>query len=291
MPTFDTPEPISVNVELGVGDIRIVAGDRTSTTVEIRPGDETKKSDVAAAQQTRVEYANGRLLIKGPPKGWRSYSFRGGAESIVVQIGLPSGSQLRGETGVASLHATGRFGECHFKTGVGDLQLDQAGDPVELKTGAGDISVERAAGRADVVTGSGTVRIGTIDGPAVIKNSNGDTWIGEVAGEVSVKAGNGKIIIDRAHEAVTAKSANGDIRLGEVARGGVVAGTAYGKVDVGVSEGVAAWLDLHTGFGAVESDLDPAGAPAAGDEVVEVRARTAFGDITIHRVPAHQTTR
>ncbi len=59
MPTFDTPEPISVTVELGVGDIRIVASDRTDTTVEVRPGDETKKSDVAAAQQTRVEYASG----------------------------------------------------------------------------------------------------------------------------------------------------------------------------------------------------------------------------------------
>src|SRR6266542_7009435 len=98
MPVFDTPEPISVTVELGVGDIRIVASDRTDTIVEVRPSDEAKKSDVTAAEQTRVEYAGGRLLIKGP-KNWRQYTFRGGGESIDVQIELPAGSHLRGETG------------------------------------------------------------------------------------------------------------------------------------------------------------------------------------------------
>ena len=30
MPTFDTPEPISVSLELGVGDVRIAASDRTT---------------------------------------------------------------------------------------------------------------------------------------------------------------------------------------------------------------------------------------------------------------------
>lgn len=62
MPTFDTPEPISVTLELGVGDIRIVAGERTDTVVEVRPSDAARTSDVTAAQQTRVEYAGGRLL-------------------------------------------------------------------------------------------------------------------------------------------------------------------------------------------------------------------------------------
>ena len=29
MPTFDTPEPISVTIDIGLGDIRIAASDRT----------------------------------------------------------------------------------------------------------------------------------------------------------------------------------------------------------------------------------------------------------------------
>ena len=91
MPTFHTPEPISVTVELGVGNLRIVASDRTDTMVEVRPSDAAKKADVTAAEQTRVEYAGGRLLIKAP-KSWRQLTWRGGGESIDVQVEL----RLRG---------------------------------------------------------------------------------------------------------------------------------------------------------------------------------------------------
>jgi hypothetical protein len=287
MPTFDTPEPISVTVELGVGDLRIVASDRTDTVVEVRPSDAAKKADVTAAEQTRVEYAGGRLLIKAP-KGWRQLTWRGGGESIDVQVELPAGSHVRGETGVAALRCRGRLGECRYKTGIGDIQLDQAGS-VQLKTGGGDITVDQAVGDAELTTGSGAVRIDSIDGTAVVKNSNGDTWIGEVTGDLRVNAANGKVSVDQAHATVAAKSANGDLRLGEVAHGVVLAQTGFGKVDIGILDGVAAWLDLSTRFGNVHNDLDAAERPEPGDDAVEVRARTSYGDITIHRSFANDT--
>jgi hypothetical protein len=285
MPTFDTPEPISVTVELGVGDLRIVASDRTDTMVEVRPSDPAKQADVTAAEQTRVEYAGGRLLIKAP-KNWRQYTPRGGGESIDVQIELPAGSHLRGDTGVAALRCQGRLGECRYKTGIGDIQLDQAG-AVQLRTGVGDITVERADGDAEVRTGSGSVRIDGIDGMAVVKNSNGDTWIGRVTGDLRVNAANGRISVDQASATVAAKSANGDVYLGEVAHGTVVAQTAFGKVKIGIRDGAAAWLDLNTRYGTVRNDLDAAERPGPGEDAVEVRARTAFGDITIHRSSAN----
>jgi hypothetical protein len=285
MPTFDTPEPVSVTVEFGVGDLRIVASDRTDTMVEVRPSDPAKKADVTAAEQTRVEFAGGRLLIKAP-KNWRQYTFRGGGESVDVQVELPAGSQLRGETGVAALRCRGRLGECRFKTGIGDIQLDRAG-AVQLRTGVGDITVERAGGDAELTTGSGSLRIDGIDGTAVVKNSNGDTWIGRVAGDLRVNAANGRITVEEASGAVAAKSANGDVRLGEVAHGAVLAQTGFGKVEIGIRDGVAAWLDLNTRYGTVRNDLDTADRPGADEEAVEVRARTAFGDITIHRSSAN----
>jgi DUF4097 and DUF4098 domain-containing protein YvlB len=263
MPTFDTPEPISVTVEFGVGDLRIVASDRTDTMVEVRPS------------------AGARLLIKAP-KSWRQYTFRGGGESVDVQVELPAGSQLRGETGVAALRCRGRLGECRFKTGVGDIQLERAG-AVQLRTGVGDITVERAGGDTELTTGSGSVRVDGIDGAAVVKNSNGDTWIGRVTGDLRVNAANGRISVDQAGATVAAKSANGDVRLGEVAHGAVLAETAMGKVEIGIRDGVAAWLDLHTRFGNVRNDLDATARPEPGEDAVEVRARTAFGDITIRR--------
>ena len=117
----------------------------------------------------------------------------------------------------------------------------------------------------------------------MVRNSNRETWIGDVAGELRVKGANGSISVDRARSAVVAKTANGDIRLGEVASGNVLAHTAFGAIEVGVRDGVAAWLDLDTRFGRVENELDETGEPGNGEATVEVRARTAYGDINIRR--------
>jgi hypothetical protein len=281
MPTFDTPGPISVTLEIGVGDVRIVASDRADTIVEVRPSDPAKQGDVTAAEQTRVEFTGGRLLIKAP-KNWRRYTPRGGSESIDVELAVPSGSQLRGEAGLAALQCSGRLGECRYSTGLGDVRIDEAG-PLVVKSGAGEITIDHVAGDAQISTGTGAVQVGRVDGAAVIKNSNGATRIGEVEGDLRVNAANGQIIVGSAHATVAVKTAYGDIELGEVARGAVVAQTAYGKVGVGVRDGIAAWLDLNTGFGNVVSALDAAGGPQPGEDTVEVRARSGFGDITIRR--------
>jgi hypothetical protein len=282
MTTFDTPEPISVTFELGVADVRIVASDRRDTIVEVRPRDSAKKSDVAAARQTRVEYDNGRLLIKAP-KGRRQFSFFGsGSESIVVDVELPAGSQVRGTTAVATVQCRGRIGDCDFKTSAGGLHFAQTGT-TRLKSSSGDLTVEHAAGDVQLSTALGEVRIEKADGAAVVKNSHGDTWIGEVSGDLRVNSARGKIVVEEAGAAVEAKTAHGDIRLLDVRRGEVVAHTALGKVEIGVRDGVAAWLDLKTSHGNVQSDLDASAPPAASEDAVEVSARTAFGDITIRR--------
>jgi hypothetical protein len=288
MPTFDTPEPISVTLELGIAHVRIVAADRPDTVIEVRPSDPAKKSDVTAAEHTRVEYADGRLQVKAP-RGWKPHSLRGGGESIDVQIDLPAGSQLRGATGIGTVQASGRLGECSFGIGAGDIQLEEAGR-VQLKTGVGDVTVGRAVGHIVITSGTGAVRIDEVDGPAVVKNANGDTWIGEVTGDLRVASANGSISVDRSPTTVAAKTARGDVRLGEVAGGDVRAETAYGQVEVGIRDGVAAWLDLDTRFGTVHNDLGPADVPAPGEDTVEVRARTAFGDITVRRARTHNTS-
>jgi hypothetical protein len=264
MPTFDTPEPISLTVDLGVGDVRVVASDRADTVVEVEPSDPSKPGDVTASEQTSVEYANGVLQIKGP-KGWKRFSFRGGGESVDVQIELPTGSRLRGQAGLAGLRCSGTLGESHYKTGGGDITLEQVSGATELTTSTGAVRLDRAGGST------------------TIKNGNGDTWIGEVVGDLHVKAANGKIAVDQAGAAVTAKTANGDIHLDEVGRGAIVAQTACGNVHVAVRSGVAAWLDLHTGFGHVHNLLDTSDHPGPSEDTVEVRARSSFGDITIRR--------
>jgi len=290
MPTFDTPEPISVTVELRAGDVRIVASDRYDTKVEVRPTHSARKSDVAAAAQTRVEYAEGRLSVKAP-KGWKPFTFRGDSDSIDVEIALPTGSDVRGDAAAAAFRCTGRLGDCNLKTAAGEIHVDEAG-AARFRTARGDITVDRSVGDAEVTTASGAVRIDHVDGTATVKNSNGDTWIGRITGELHVNAANGRIVVEQAQAAVEAKTANGDVRLLDVTRGAVVARTACGKVDIGVHDGVAAWLDLDTSFGNVRSELTASERPEPGEDAVEVVARTAFGDITIRRAqPATDSSR
>jgi DUF4097 and DUF4098 domain-containing protein YvlB len=282
MPIFDTPEPIAVTIELGVGDVHITATDRTDTIVEVRPSTETDETDVKAAEQTRVEYTNGTLVVKGPKA--RVLDFSNKSRSVDVSIEVPAGTRVHGEASVGDFRSSGRLGECRFKTSTGHIQLDHTGS-LRLNTAGGHVTVERVEGNAEISTGTGRVRVGEIDGTAVIKNSNGNTEIGTVTGEVQVRAANGDVAIDRALGGqVDAKTANGSIRIGEATRGAVAIKTATGDLEVGITEGTAAWLDVNTSFGRVHNSLaetSPKTEPSG--ETVELRAHTSYGDITIRR--------
>ncbi|WP_199435161.1 DUF4097 family beta strand repeat-containing protein [Qaidamihabitans albus] len=281
MPTFDTPEPIIVTLDMSAANVRFAASERTDTVVEVRPTDENEPSDVKAAKQVRVEYSGGTLLIKGKKPRPHEYLFTK-SWSVDVTVELPEGSQVQADA-VGDFQSTGRLGECRFKSSAGHARLDRTG-PLRLNTSAGHISVEAVAGDAEVTTGTGRIRIGEIDGSATIKNSNGNTDIGAIGGEVRVRSANGDIAVDRAGGGVDAKTANGAIRVGEVARGSVVLETSNGDLEIGIGAGTSAWLDVKTNFGQVRNALDEtAEAPEKTGETVEVRAHTGFGDITIHR--------
>ncbi|WNV88268.1 DUF4097 family beta strand repeat-containing protein [Umezawaea sp. Da 62-37] len=280
MPIFDTPDPIDVTVDIPSGDVRIVASDRTDTVVEVRPGDERDERDVQAAEQTRVEFQDGRLLIRTPKQLGLSNLRK--ARSVDVRIEVPTGSQVRGDTGMGDLRLTGRLGECRLKSGTGHIEVDRSG-PLRLHTSTGNVSVDAVDGDADISTSSGTLRVGEVDGGAVVKNSNGATTIGRVAGDLRVRASNGDISVAHAAAGVDAKSANGSLRVGEVVSGSVVLKTSMGDIEVGIAGDTAAWLDVHTSAGRVRNSLDQTEARPERAKTVEVRAQTSFGDITVHR--------
>ncbi len=281
MPTFDTPGPISVTVSLGAGDVRITATERSDTVVDVRPADDAAEDDVRAAEQVRVEYADGSLLVKAP-KNWRRFGPFGDRGSVDVTIAVPAGSELHGETAAASLRGEGRLGDCGFKTAAGDIQLGQTG-ALNLSSAAGDIRVDHVAGRAQVTSASGHVRIGAVDGSAVIKNSNGNSWVGQAAGDLRLVCANGDIAVGSSSATTTAKTAKGAIRIAEVIRGSMVLETAYGDVEIGIGDGTAVRLDASTGYGSVRNEMESSDGPQPTDETADVRARTGFGDILIHR--------
>jgi DUF4097 and DUF4098 domain-containing protein YvlB len=280
MPSFPTPAPVSVVLNLPVGDVRLTASERDDTVVRVQPSDSQREQDQQAAEQARVEYTDGTLEIRVPKQ--RGLGMFGTPGSVDVTIDLPAGSRLRADTAVAAVHGTGRLGECRVTTATGDVELGETG-PLEVRTAAGAIAVQQVAGGADVSTGSGRVRLGTIDGPAVIKNSNGDIHVAEVTGDLRAKTANGDITIGRCGTDVTASTARGDVRVAGIRRGTAALSTGSGDVEIGVEAGTAARLDVHTRFGAVRNQMDAADRPEPSDQTAEVRARTSYGDIVIRR--------
>jgi DUF4097 and DUF4098 domain-containing protein YvlB len=280
MPTFDTPEPISVSVEPGVGNVQVVASDRTDTVVEVTPSDPAEPSDVKAAEQTRVDFAGGTLSVKGPRIS--PFDITKKTRSIEVRIELPAGSTLHGKTGMGDLHVTGRLGECRFRSGTGHIQLDRTGD-LNVHSATGNVTAVHVAGNAEISTSSGRVQVGGIEGTGTVKNSNGATTIGAVTGSLRVRSANGDIVVEEATESVNAKTANGAVRVLDAVRGALTLDTAMGEIEIGIRQGSAAWLDVKTHFGRVLNDLADTSEPGATTDRIEVHANTAFGDITVHR--------
>jgi hypothetical protein len=279
MPKFETPEPIAITIDVFLGDVRIIASDRTDTVVEVRPSDAAKTHDVRAAQETEVDFAAGGLTVKAP-RGWKMYTPFSRDPSIDVTIEVPTGSRVHGTASVCRFLVTGELGQCELKTSVGDLQLEKAG-PLDLRTSGGNITVGQAMGPAHITTSTGIVRVREIDGSAVVKNSNGDSTIRGVTGDLQVNAANGNITVERARGTVTAKTANGSIRIGDAASGTLRLETSNGELEVGIRPGSAAFLDVHTKAGTVQNLMEVTDQPAQTEETVEVYARTSFGNILI----------
>jgi DUF4097 and DUF4098 domain-containing protein YvlB len=286
MPTFETPEPILVTVEVTAGDLRITAQDRADTVVEIRPSDPSREADVRAAEQTLVEMTAGGLLVKGPKQRGLPRSLVGAPfgkpGSVDVTVDLPAGSRLRADTGAAALRCNGRLGETQAKTGAGEIAMEHTG-PAELSTGAGGISVGVVSGSAEIKTGTGSVRLTEIDGPAVVRNANGEIWIGAVTGNLQVTTSNGGISVDRADADVTARTANGRLRVGRISRGATTLKTGAGEIEVGIAAGTAALVDAQTHLGHVRNSLTATDSPEPADQTAEVHAQTGYGDIIIRR--------
>jgi len=266
---FDTPQPIDLFVEIGRGTVAIVATETAQTDITISGRD---------ADQVAVHQDHRQISIVGPKQRG---AFFGGDHGLDVRVTLPMGSNVGVRTGSADIAVTGTVGNAQLKSGSGDVRLDTATGPLLVETGSGDIRVEEssdalkiksgsgdigvgtASGVVSVSTGSGDVRVGSSGGSTVVKTGSGDLEVGESSGDVSLSTGSGSLVVNRAQRGrVTAKGASGDVR-------------------VGVPVGTPVWTDITTISGAIRSQLTGAGEPKAGEDHVEVRARTVSGDVVL----------
>jgi len=228
-----------------------------------------------------VDYADGRLSITAPKRPLLR-SLLGSGPAIEVDVSLPEGSELDA-TGWADYVCTGRLAAVTLEKAAG-VRIERAAR-VRADASMGDIVVGRIDGHADLSTAMGRIRVGALGGTASLKTSAGDVSVGEVTAAVRLKTAYGDIAVDRALASVHAKTSAGSVRIGEAAAGTIELETAYGELEIGVPDGVAAYLDVSSGHGTVRSELDAAAEPAEADrrQTVEIRGHTQFGGIVIRR--------
>lgn len=262
MPRFDTPEPIHARIELAAGAVRVHASERPDTVVELRPASERSSADLQATEQTRVEYADGTLLVRAPRKP-RLLFFNTGP-AVDVELFLPVGSRLDVVVPAGDIECEGQLGDVTVSCHYGDIRIDQTAT-VRADTSAGDISLSVVTGNADATTAYGSIRVG------------------RATGELRLHSACGDIHVELAESSVGASTKYGKVRVRDAVRGALDLETAYGTVEAGVREGTATWLDLQSSSGKVRNSLTPSDAPSGPEETLRLRARTSYGDIVVRR--------
>jgi DUF4097 and DUF4098 domain-containing protein YvlB len=165
-----------------------------------------------------------------------------------VRIKAPEGTTVRADLAAADISGRGRFGA------------------VEVDAASGDVAFDEVAGQAKINTASGDVELRRV-GSAKVNSASGDIRVDEAVAEIEVN------------------TASGDIELRSVAEGQVKVHSASGDVEVGIAKGSRLWVDAQSLAGDTSSELELEAAPTEDGEgpLVELRAQTMSGDISVRR--------
>jgi DUF4097 and DUF4098 domain-containing protein YvlB len=252
--TFSTPDAISLFVAIGSGSVVLHASAVDQTEVEIT-GD--------GSDEVVVEQRGDEVHITAPP---RLGGLFGGRNGLNVQVSLPTGSRVVTKLGSADLTAAGELGTVSVKTGAGSVRLESVSGDADIHTGSGDITLGDLSGAASVTTGSGSIALGAVTAEVLAKSGSGDLRVREANGDAALRTGSGGIFVEKA------------------SRGQLVAKTGSGDVRVGIPAGVPVWTDIQSGSGQVHNGLEGVGEPAAGQEYLELRAKTGSGSVYLDQL-------
>ncbi|GAA4586557.1 hypothetical protein BJY16_007950 [Actinoplanes octamycinicus] len=260
---FEHGHPVTVALRAMAGSVEIDAGHNETIRVEVVPFADSPAAQ-QAAENTRVVLDGDTLLVTAP-HGERWRWRRTPALRITVQV--PAGSTLTGESAAADVRATG---------GYRDVQLRLASADGHIADLSGDLRMNGA---------SGNLSVGRVGGSASLKTASGRISIGDVTGDVTASTASGDIELASAGGSLTAGTASGSIAVGSLSQGKARIRTASGDITVGVAPGTGVWLDLNTVGGHTTTDLASSGAPTppAGGPGLDLKVRSASGNIRIHR--------
>jgi Toastrack DUF4097 len=269
MKVFETPGDVTLRVAMGGGEITVAACDEPRVSVDafaLREDEATRE----ALEELRIEHSEraGRhdVTVEVPKRRGLLGLVR--SPSIGLRIRCPQGAELELTTSSADLDATGQLGAVTAKSASGDLRAATVCGRCELVTASGDAVLGDVAGPTHVKTASGDVEVASSDGPFEANLVSGDLVVRRSRGDVAVNSVSGDIDVEAASASVKVTTVSGDVRLGVV-------------------DGLKLWIDASSVSGTMRSELEMSDArPDAEGDLVEIRARTVSGDLTISRARA-----
>jgi DUF4097 and DUF4098 domain-containing protein YvlB len=254
---FDRSTPVTVSLRLQRGTADLVAENRPDIQVGV-----TGAEGGDAADHFTVTLEGDTLVVHAPEATWNWRR----TPKVQVVVRVPLDSALAVKSAAADVRASGRWSSCQANGASADMHVEEVTGDAYLKAASGDLTVNQVGGSLRVSSSSGGLRVG------------------DVRGDVNADTASGDIAIHRVGGSLQAGTASGDIHVGVLSRGKARLRTASGDVSVGVAAGTGVWLDLVTASGSTSSDLTMgATAPGAQEATLELRVRTASGDIEVHR--------
>jgi hypothetical protein len=282
--TFQTPGPVQLDVRLGAGEIALETAHVEETTVVLEPLRDNEAS-IEAVQTARVELRDGgaRQEVVVDVRG-RSRFFRGA--EVLVRVTCPLESSVEVRSGSADVEGRGLFGNVEVETGSGEVEFADVSGDAKISAASGDIQVKMVGGEGQINTASGDIQIGMIGGDGKVNSASGDIMIRTAGGSLQVNSASGDVMVKEALSSVAVNTASGDQMIGSVFHDSVNLKSASGDLKVGIKQGSRLYVDARSRSGDVRSDLEVSGTPPEGDApLVELRANTMSGDITIVRAP------
>jgi hypothetical protein len=275
---FDTPNGVRLDLELPAGRVEIdtIPGDKTHVELEALTQEaEDLIAEARVELMDRGQTHEVRVLV-AHRGGWFINIGRG--PEIRLRVTCPRDATAYVRTKSADVAARGEFQEIDVKTASGDVNVGDVAADASVKTASGDVALDTIGGRTRVQSASGDVAIQRGVGDVTVQLVSGDFWIRDAAASVH------------------ANTVSGDQRIEAVMQGSIEAHSVSGDVLIGVRRGSRVYVDANTISGSTSSEFELTDAPvregAASEEeedeapLVEVRAKTVSGDVSIVRAAA-----
>lgn len=251
--SFDTTGPLVADIAIRSGQVDVVNGADEHAEVTVVGHDGEERDDLEVS-------FDGRLLLVREPEG--ILAFWGPSRPVTVTVSIPSASEVRVNTGSATVDVTGTFAQMALDSASGAVTLDRIDAASRVRTGSGRIRVRRVDAELALATGSGDVSISEVHAAVRIKAGSGATTIGAAYADVAMSAGSGDVLIKVLHE--------GELRVR----------TGSGNVSIGVRSRVPVWTDVSA-HGGIANQLTPRGRPAEGEPCVRVRGVLGSGRLEL----------